>query len=110
MHDALASELSGLAVPAPEAQLLAIVFIQWREVSLTHSSANGGIIVYPYVVCLFQRCMRLCLMSGRVDSSRQFSRRTLHRQFVFIAKSAGLPHPVEDLLPMWPPQLLRVVY
>jgi hypothetical protein len=51
MQDALPSELPELAMPAPEAQLLAVVFLQLRKARFTHP-ALVVILVHPGVVSL----------------------------------------------------------
>ena len=56
MYDALPSELPELAVPAPGAQLLAVVFLQLREPRFTHPPLVV-ILVHPGVVSLLQRCL-----------------------------------------------------
>lgn len=57
MHDALASQLPELAVPAPGAKLLAVVFLQLREACFTHLALIVVLTVHPGVVRLLQRCL-----------------------------------------------------
>ena len=54
MDDALPRELPELAVPAPGAKLLAVVFLQPRETCFTHPPLVI-ILVHPGVVRLLQR-------------------------------------------------------
>ena len=54
MDDTLASQLPELAVPAPGAKLLAVVFLQLREARFTHPSLVV-IFVHSGVVGLLQR-------------------------------------------------------
>ena len=61
MHDALAGQLPELAVPAPGAQLLAVVLLQQREAGLTHPPLVVDSSVHPRVACFFQQCLFLVL-------------------------------------------------
>ena len=56
MDDAFPSQLPELAMPAPGAQLLAVVFLQLREAGFTHP-ALVVVFVHPGVVSLLQRCL-----------------------------------------------------
>ncbi len=56
MQDTFLSELPELAVPAPGAQLLAVVFLQLREAGFTHP-ALVVVLVHSGVVSLLQRCL-----------------------------------------------------
>ena len=51
MDDALPCQLPELAVPAPGAELLAVVFLQLREAGFTHP-ALVVILIHPGVVSL----------------------------------------------------------
>lgn len=53
MDDALPGELTELAVPAPRAEFLTVVFLEQREVGLAHPSLMVVVSVHPCVVCLF---------------------------------------------------------
>ncbi len=59
MDDALPSQLPELAVPAPGAELLAVVFFQLREARFTHP-ALVVVLVHPSIVRLLQRVCSLC--------------------------------------------------
>lgn len=55
MHDALASQFPDLAVPAPGAELLGLVYFQLRETCLTHPALIVVIGVRSSSVGLLQR-------------------------------------------------------
>jgi len=56
MDDTLPSQLPELAVPAPGAQLFAVVFLPLREPRFTHP-VLVVVLVHPSVVGLPQRCL-----------------------------------------------------
>ena len=61
VHDTLPSQLSELAVPAPRAQLLAVILLQQRKSRLAHPSLVVDIIVDSGVVSLLEGVVLLVL-------------------------------------------------
>jgi hypothetical protein len=61
VYDTLPSQLSELAVPAPRAQLLAVILIQQGKSCLTHPSLMTDIIVDSSVVSLLEGVVLLVL-------------------------------------------------
>ena len=61
MHDALPCELPELAVPAPGAELLAVIQLQHREVRLTHPALVIDIVINSGVMSLLQPVVFLVL-------------------------------------------------